>query len=349
MNQGIHSLDQPSELAALLNRPLSIGSRTIANRLVFAPMTFLGHVAFREIVDRFGGCGLLFSEMCSARTVPTEKPSVSKHFRWRPSELPRLVCQIMGAEPAEMAAAAGRIAAEGFFGVDLNFGCAAVTICKRGCGAALLREPELAVRIVERVRRAVAVPLTVKFRTGWQDDPEAAVRMARGFEAAGADAVTYHPRVAPDRRARPARWEYIGLVKQALRIPVFGNGDVFDPEGCLRMLRLTGCDGVALGRIAIARPWVFAEWCGGFRPGPDTHRETVYALLELTAAHFEDKAAALRMRKFIFYFAGNFRFGHSLFRRVQAAARLAEIRAALDAFFAVPPELSDPPNLAFLQ
>ncbi|HSV91582.1 MAG TPA: tRNA-dihydrouridine synthase family protein [Desulfobacterales bacterium] len=337
------------ELAALLNRPLSIGSRTISNRLVFAPMTFLGHVAFRELLDRFGGCGLLFSEMCSARTVPTEKPSVSKHFRWRPPELPRLVCQIMGAEPAEMAAAAERIAAEGFFGVDLNFGCAAVTICKRGCGAALLRDPDLAVRIVERVRRAVAVPLTVKFRTGWKDDPDAAVRMARGFEAAGADAVTYHPRVAPDRRARPARWEYIGLVKQALRIPVFGNGNVFDPEGCLRMLRRTGCDGVSLGRIAVARPWVFAEWCGGFRPSPDTHRETVYALLDITAAHFDDKAAALRMRKFIFYFAANFRFGHSLFRRVQAAVRLAEIRAALDAFFAAPPELSDPPNLAFLQ
>ena len=337
------------DLAALLNRPLAIGSRTIANRLLFAPMTFLGHVAFRELLARFGGCGLMFSEMCSARTVPTEKPSASKHFRWRPAELPHLVCQIMGGEPGEMAAAAERIEAEGFFGVDLNFGCAAATICKRSCGAALLRDPELAVRIVERVRRAVAVPLTVKFRTGWQDDPEAAVRLARGFEAAGADAVTFHPRVAPDRRARPARWEYIGYVKQALRIPVFGNGDVFDPAGCLRMLRRTRCDGVSLGRIAIARPWVFAEWTGAIRPGPDVYRETAGALLEVTAAHFEDKAAALRMRRFIFYFAANFRFGHSLFRRVQGATRLAEIRAALEGFFASPPELSDSPNLNFLQ
>jgi tRNA-dihydrouridine synthase B len=342
-------LPLPPDLATLLNRPLAIGARTIANRLVFAPMTFLGHVAFRELLDRFGGCGLFFSEMCSARTVPTEKPAVSKHFRWRAAELPHLACQIMGCEPAEMAAAAERIAAEGFFGVDLNFGCAATTICKRSCGAALLREPELAIRIVERVRRAVSVPVTVKFRTGWQDDPQAAVSLARGFEAAGADAVTFHPRVAPDRRARPARWEYIGRVKQALRIPVFGNGDVFDPAGCLRMLRQTGCDGVSLGRIAIARPWVFAEWVEGFRPGPDIHRETAYALLELTAGHFEDKAAALRMRKFIFYFAANFRFGHSLHRSVQAATRLAEIRAALGAFFATPPELSDSPNMNFLQ
>jgi tRNA-dihydrouridine synthase B len=343
------STPDTSELAALLNRPLSIGVRTIPNRLVFAPMTFLGHLAFRELLDRFGGCGLFFSEMCSARTVPTEKPSVSKHFRWRHEELPRLACQIMGGEPGEMAAAAERIQAEGFFGVDLNFGCAAATICRRSCGAALLRDPDLAVRIVERVRRAVKVPVTVKFRTGWRDDPEAAVRLALGFEAAGADAVTFHPRVAPDRRARPARWEYIGRVKRALRIPVLGNGDVFDPEGCLRMLRLTGCDGVSLGRIAIARPWVFAEWVAGIRPGPDIYREVAFELLDLTARHFADKPAALRMRKFLFYFAANFRFGHSLFRSVQAASRLEEIRAALDAFFAVPLELSPSPNLAFLQ
>jgi nifR3 family TIM-barrel protein len=328
---------------------LAIGARTIPNRLIFAPMTFLGHVAFRELLDRFGGGGLHFSEMCSARTVPTEKPSVSRHFRWRPAELPHLVCQIMGGEPGEMAAAAERIQAEGFFGVDLNFGCAAGAICRRSCGAALLRTPVLAARIVERVRRAIDVPLTVKYRTGWQDDPQAAVRLALDFEAAGADALTFHPRVAPDRRARPARWEYIGRVKQVLRIPVFGNGDVFDPAGCLRMMRQTGCDGVAIGRIAIARPWVFAEWTAGFRPGPDTYRSTAFELLELTARHFEDKAAALRMRKFLFYFAANFRFGHSLHRRVQSACRLDEIRAALDAFFATPPELSSSLNMNFLQ
>jgi nifR3 family TIM-barrel protein len=339
----------PPELPSLLNRPLAIGPRTIPNRLVFAPMTFLGHVAFRELLDRLGGCGLFFSEMCSAKTVPTEKPSVSRHFRWRADELPHLSCQIMGAEPGEMAAAAARIEAEGFFGVDLNFGCATGTICRRSCGAALLRTPDLAVRIVESVRRAVTVPLTVKFRTGWEDDPHAAVRMALGFESAGADAVTFHPRVAPDRRARPARWDYIRRVKQALRIPVFGNGDVFDPAACLRMLRETGCDGVSLGRIAIARPWVFAEWTAGFTPGPDIYRDTARELSALTARHFEDKAAALRMRRFLFYFAANFRFGHSLFSRVQAATQMDEIRAALDAFFAEPPELSRTLNLNFMQ
>ncbi len=118
------------------------------------------------------------------------------------------------------------------------------------------------------------MPVTVKFRTGWQDAPQAAVSLARGFEAAGADAVTFHPRVAPDRRARPARWEYIGRVKQALQHPGFRERRCVRPRGCLRMLHQTGCDGVSLGRIAVARPWVFAEWVEGFRPGPDIHRET---------------------------------------------------------------------------
>jgi tRNA-dihydrouridine synthase len=248
-----------------------------------------------------------------------------------------------------MAAAAVRIEAEGFFGVDLNFGCSSSAICRRCCGAEVLRKPDLAATIVDRVRRAVHIPLMVKFRTGWKDDPEAAVGLARRFEEAGADAVTYHPRVAPDRRARPAKWEYIGLVKQALGIPVFGNGDVFDAEACLRMLRLTGCDGVSLGRIAVARPWVFAEWTAGLGPPPDIFAATAARLVKLTARHFDAKAAVVRLRKFILYFAANFRFGHTLYSRAQKAGSPDEIQGVLDAFFAASPALTSAPNMNYFQ
>lgn len=336
-------------LAELLNRPLKIGSRTLAKRLVFAPMTFLGHVAFRELLTGFGGYGLLFTEMCSARTVPTENRRVSKHFRWRDQELPHLACQIVGCDPERMAVAAERIAAEGFYGVDVNFGCSTAAICRRRCGAALLKEPDLAGKIIERIRRAVRIPLTVKFRTGWQDDAAAAVDLGRRFEDAGADAVTFHPRVAPDRRTRPPKWDYIGRLKQALRIPVFGNGNVFDADGCVRMLRQTGCDGVALGRIAIARPWTFAEWCDGFKPGPDIFASTAKRLLGLTARHFEETAALRRFRKFIFYFSANFRFGHTLYSRVQNAVDLSQIQEILDEFFDASPELTAAPNMNFFQ
>jgi nifR3 family TIM-barrel protein len=345
----MNAIPAPPELAGLLNRPLAVGSRAIPGRLVFAPMTFLGHVAFRELIDEFGGCGLMFSEMCSAKTIPGENRHRSAYFRWRDAELPHLVCQVLGAVPEQMADAARRIEAEGFFGVDLNFGCATAIICNQALGAAVLKAPEQAFRIVSAVRRAVSIPVTVKFRTGWRDDPAGAVALARGFEAAGADALTFHPRVAPDRRARPAKWEYIGRVKRAVGIPVFGNGDVFDAGGCLRMLKETGCDGVSLGRIAIARPWVFAEWAAGFRPGVDVFRRTAESLLERLGRHFEPKPALLRFRKFILYFAANFRFGHTLCTRVQNAAGLAEAHAALEGFFASPPELTGTPNMNFFQ
>jgi nifR3 family TIM-barrel protein len=338
-----------STLADLLNRPLRIGDRTLPKRLVFAPMTFLGHAAFRELLSDFGGFGLLFSEMCSANTVPTENRLISKHFRWRDEELPYLACQIMGSEPERMAAAAARIEAEGFFGVDVNFGCSTASICRQSCGAAVLQKPQLAGKIIERIRRAVRIPVTVKFRTGWQDDPEAAVRLGRLFEEAGADAVTFHPRIAPDRRARPPKWEYIGRIKQVLRIPVFGNGSVFNADACLRMLHQTGCDGIALGRIAIARPWIFAEWTEGLKPTPDIFEKTAVRLIELTARHFEEKAAVRRLRKFVFYFAANFRFGHSLYSRIQNAGSLDDIQAASGAFFAASPELTSSPNMNYFQ
>ncbi len=328
------------DLAAFLNQPLRIGGKRIAKRLVLAPMTYLGHAAFREVLEGFGGYGLLFSEMCSARTIPTENRHVSAFFKWRDAELPFLACQILGTEPERMAEAARRIAAEGFFGVDVNFGCATGAICRCRCGAALLKAPEAAEAIVARIRRAVSIPVMVKFRTGWEDRPDAAVAMAQRFEAAGADALTFHPRVAPDRRARPPRWEYIGRVKQAVSIPVFGNGDVFDADGCGRMIRTTGCDGVALGRIAVARPWVFAQWADGADPGPERFQATMKRLLDLLPRYFDEPAAMRRFRKFTLYFAANFRFGHTLHRRIQAAARLAKMAAVVDGFFDSPTELN---------
>jgi tRNA-dihydrouridine synthase B len=243
-----------SDLSSQLNRPLTIGQTTIDRRLVLAPMTLLGHIAFRELMAGFGGYGLLFGEMCSARRIPQEAQTGSAYFRWRERERQHLVMQIFGANPTAMARAARIIEEKGLYGVDLNFGCSVATICKQRCGAALLKTPDQAARIVEVVRQAISIPLFVKFRTGWTDDPAIPVDLARRFASAGADALTFHPRVAPDRRSRPPRWDYIKRVKEAVTIPVFGNGDVFDETDCLRMLEATGCDGVAIGRMAIARP-----------------------------------------------------------------------------------------------
>ena len=174
------------ELSSMLNKPLTVGDRQIEIRLVLAPLTFLGNVAFRELVSGFGGCGLLFSEMCSAGRIPNENNNTSCYFRWREEELSSLVCQIVGQDPEVMARAARVIEEKGFFGVDINFGCSAGSICKRQCGAALLKTPRRAAAIVAAVRRAISIPLFVKFRTGWSDDPDPAVMLANRFEDVGA-------------------------------------------------------------------------------------------------------------------------------------------------------------------
>jgi nifR3 family TIM-barrel protein len=338
-------------LAEYLSQPLKIGSRTIAKRLVLAPMTFLGHVAFRELVSQYGGYGLLYSEMCSAKTVPHENRFVSPCFRWRDTERPWLVCQIFGADPDIMADAARRIEDEDLFGVDINFGCSNGNICRQNCGAAILKDPDLAVRIVDRVRAAVSIPLSVKFRTGWSDAPDAAEELALRFENAGADMLIFHPRVAPDRRSRPPKWEYIGRVKQAVSIPVFGNGDVFDGNDCRRMIRQTGCDGVALGRMAIARPWIFAELTEN-RPtaaGPELFLEAALRLIQLLEIHYEPIEAVKRFKRFAFYYSANFRFGHTLYSGVLNTRSMREAETVVLRFFEKPPGIGARPNMNFFK
>jgi tRNA-dihydrouridine synthase B len=336
-------------LAQYLRQPLNIGNKSIDSRLVLAPMTFLGHIAFRELVSRWGGFGLLFSEMCSAKTIPTENRFISPYFRWRDAERHRLVCQIFGANPQVMAQAARRIEKEELFGVDINFGCANGSVCRRNCGAAILRDPDLAVRIVEQVRKAVSIPLSVKFRTGWKDAPDAAVGLAVRFERAGADALIFHPRVAPDRRSRPPKWEYIGMVKNAVAIPVFGNGDVFDRNDCSKMIERTGCDGVALGRMAIARPWIFAEWTNDLQPGPDLFRDTALQLAALLAKHYDPQRAIRRYKRFAYYFSANFRFGHTFYSMLSNASDMPQLHQIVHRFFEQPPDLVARPNLNFFR
>jgi nifR3 family TIM-barrel protein len=310
-------------------------------------MAFLGNIAFRELVETFGGFGLLFTEMCNAKRIPNENRYISSYFRWRDEELSYLVCQIYGADPTIMACAAQRIEKEGFFGIDINFGCSQVSICRQDCGAAILNQPGLASKIVAAVRKTVSIPLFVKFRTGWKDDPQAAVDLAKRFEDAGADALTFHPRIAPDRRTRPPKWEYIAMVKQAVSIPVFGNGNVFDQNDCSKMMATTGCDGAAIGRMAIAKPWLFAEWSDGLKVDPQIYFESASRLAKLTAKHFNPAKALRRFKKFALYFSANFKFGHTLFSRIQKAHDMPEVETVLFRFFETPLETVARPNMNF--
>ena len=339
------TVNTPEDLARYLCRPLAIGSRTIANRMVLAPMAGLGHIAFRQLVTRFSGFGLLFTGMCSAKAVPHENPRVSHIFSWRPEELDHTVCQIFGADPQVMARAAQRIDAEGFFGVDLNFGCSVAAICKKGCGAALLKTPDKAVEIVAAVRDAVSCPVFVKFRTGWQDDHSFPVKMARAFEDAGANALTFHPRVAPDRRSRRPKWELITKVQDAVTIPVFGNGNLFSPEHGIKMIRETGCRGLSIGRMAVARPWIFSQWTQGFNPEPSIYIETALEMAGLLSTYYEDHFALKMFKKFAPYFCANFKFSNAILKSLVRACNMDELCDNIRQLLDPPPETLSLPNI----
>jgi len=333
-------------IATFLGQPLTLRGRRIPGRLFLAPLSKLGNTAFRELVSGFGGYGLLFSEMCWARSVPCGNGHDQGGFMWRAGEnLQALVCQIFGNDPGAMARAAAIIEAEGFFGVDINFGCSVAAVCRKGCGAALLRQPETATAIVAAVRQAVDIPVFVKFRTGWEDRPGAAVAMARRFEAAGADALTFHPRVAPDRRTRPPKWAYIGEVKSAVKIPVFGNGDVFDQTDCERLVHTTGCDGVALGRLALAKPWIFAEWTGRLAPQPNIYHDCALRLTHLLERYYQPATALRRFRRYAAYFSANFLYGHTLYSQLMRARDMDAVRDTLEGFFETTPEVVRRPNM----
>ncbi|MBU1171674.1 MAG: tRNA-dihydrouridine synthase family protein [Proteobacteria bacterium] len=328
-----------------LNQPLTIGNRTIENRLTLAPMAVLGNVAHREMIARYGGCGLMFMEMCNARLVPHENRQMSMTFKWRDEELNKLVCQLFGSEPGIMAKAAVRIEQEGFFGVDINFGCSVSAICKKNCGAALLKDPDQALAIVDAVRKAVSIPVFAKFRTGWSPDPGPAVALAKGFENAGADALTFHPRVAPDRRGRAPRWDHIRLVKEAVSIPVFGNGNVFDQEDCRKMIDMTHCDGVALGRIAVVKPWIFSVITKGFVPDEALYQRHLFDFIDCLESHFEAKTALRLFKKSAIYYAANYTYGHAIWTRLIKADHPDQVRENIRKLYELPPELSKSPNM----
>lgn len=334
-------------LSSRLRAPLWIRGVPLNSRLALAPMAGLGHIAMREVIGEFGGAGLMVSEMCNARAVPEENRRVSPVFCWRDEERRQLVIQIFGGEPATMARAAVRIEQEGLLGVDINMGCSVAALCGKGYGAALLRDPDRAVAIVRAVRRAVSCPVMVKFRTGWAPDVAPAVDLARRFEDVGADLLTFHPRVAPDRRSRPPRWEQIAAVVQAVGIPVFGNGNVFSAEDCARMLEDTGCAGVSVGRMCIARPWFLAELMHGSVFDGDIFEHTALRVIAALWTHYPEERARRLYKKYAVYLAANFTYGHSLWPALTKGGDRASVEANVRRVLGPRPRVSLTPN-AFL-
>ena len=237
---------------------MRIGEVELSGKVFLAPMAGVTDFAFREIC-RACGAALTTTEMVSARALTYGDTKSRELLFLSETEKPAAV-QIFGHEPSVMAEAA-QMAVEysGADLLDINMGCPVGKIVKSGDGSALMKDPELAARIIEEVRRAIRVPVTVKFRKGWDNGSVNAVEFGRVCEQAGAAGITVHGRTRAQLYSGRADWDIIREVKRSVSIPVTGNGDIFSGEDAAHMLRYTGCDAVMIGRGCFGDPWLFSR------------------------------------------------------------------------------------------
>jgi tRNA-dihydrouridine synthase B len=237
---------------------MKIGSVTLESPHVIAPMAGMTDTAFRRLVKRQGGCGLVVSEMVSSEGLVRGIDRTLEYAEYTEEERPVSI-QIFGGDPVTMADAAQVVESLGADVVDVNMGCPVPKIARHNAGCSLMREPEHAAEVIGAMVRAVRIPVTVKMRAGWNEHEINAPRLARLVEDAGAAAVAVHGRTAAQAYAGVSDWELIQRVADAVRIPVLGSGDLIEPHEVCARLSGTNVDGVLVGRGVLRNPWVLAQ------------------------------------------------------------------------------------------
>jgi len=263
---------------------LKIGQLELGQGLILAPMAGITDLSFRRIAKSFD-VDLVTSEMVSSEGLVRNRASTKMLLQSHAEEKP-LAIQLFGSDPKVVAEAARIVADEGADIIDLNMGCPVPKVVRQGAGAALLRNPETVAMLVDAVRQAVSIPVTVKTRSGWSQSKINVSEVARVAEDAGADAITIHPRTAKQGFSGSADWPLIARVKQAVNIPVIGNGDVTRPEDVGKMRKLTQCDGVMIGRGAMGNPWIF-EQARQLTKGQPLYSPTPQERLDVVRRHLE--------------------------------------------------------------
>jgi tRNA-dihydrouridine synthase len=296
-------------------------------------MAELSHRALRELIEGFGGCDEYFTEMISAAALLAGGP----FERWYIDNGPRpekLVYQLVGAGVEQMTRAAGLLDRLDCAGIDLNMGCSAPVIRKTGAGVGWMASIDRAGELVDRVRRTVRRRLSVKLRTGFQDDFEYLVKFCRRLEDAGVELVILHPRTAGEKFKRLARWDHVAALRRELGIPVAGNGDIAS-AGDLRRRAAGPWDAVMAGRGAVRRPWLFAEAKNAPPPVHQVHiEETGLRFLELLARHQPPEFHLSRARRFFGLFCDNLKWGNYLKTLLNREQDLAGIERAWREYFA---------------
>jgi nifR3 family TIM-barrel protein len=244
------------------------------------------NLPMRLIAKRIAGPGLMFTEFVSAMAVHYNAKKTYRKMRVHPKEHP-LAIQIFGGEPDVMAETARVAESFGADIVDINMGCWVPKVCRTGAGAALLKDPEVAEKIVKAVVQAVKVPVTVKVRAGWDYSLFAAPDLAQRFQDAGAQMITLHARFAKQGFEGEADWNLIEQLRKAVKVPLIGNGDVKTPEDALKMKQTTGCDGVMVGRVAISNPWALQRIVAAVQNKPTPPLPTLEDRVETALEHIQ--------------------------------------------------------------
>ncbi|GAB4576189.1 MAG: tRNA dihydrouridine synthase DusB [Anaerolineae bacterium] len=329
------TLQAPATAAFL--KPFQVGELRIDQPLTLAPMAGYTDYAFRHLIRRLGGCGLVYTELISADALYRKNRKTLKVFTWSEAERPVAV-QLYGADPAIMAEAARDVVARGAQIVDINMGCWVPKLAKKGSGAALLRDVCVATGVVEAVVKAVDVPVTVKVRSGWDPAHPTALAFARAAEDVGVKMIAVHARFATQGFKGEADWDIIRQVKEAVHIPVIGNGDVTDAASARRMFEQTGCDGVMIGRAVRGNPWIFRQIAHELRTGeplppPTTAERAAIALQHVRMAMetnpLGEYITALELRKHFTRYRLDTPGSAELRRRLVQCESLAEIEALL--------------------